>query len=64
MWSLCELVEGVIVVAVTIDIVGVKLVDIVLEVYDKVSTTSGLRVKQTRRIPITSNFRVYKGSIG
>lgn len=64
MWSLCELVEGVIVVAVTIDIVGVKLVDIVLEVYDKVSTTSGLRVKQTRRIPIASNFRVYKGSIG
>jgi hypothetical protein len=42
MRPLCELVEGVIVVAVAINVVRVKLIDIVLEVYDEVTAASGL----------------------
>lgn len=44
MRPLCDLVEGIIVIAVAIDVVRVKLIDIVLEVNDEVTAASGLWV--------------------
>lgn len=63
MGPFCDLVKGVVVVAVTIDVIRIEFIDIVLEVDDKISTAGRLRIIEASRVPIASYFRVNKGSI-